>query len=295
MKVSSSGGAVLRVIEPRKKSLGEFDVRRVLPHAKQQRIGPFIFFDHMGPAEFAPGSGVNVRPHPHIGLATITYLFTGQLRHRDSLGFDQIIHPGALNWMTAGRGVVHSERTPDELKKSGSHLHGIQAWIALPSELEECEPDFVHYGADAVPQVERPGVRLRLIAGNAFDEQSPVKTASETLYIEADLEPGACLELPPDVEELGIYVVDGELDYGGQQFAPGRLVVLSPDVRAPLKTRTKSKFMILGGSKLQGDRIVWWNFVSSSRERIEQAKRDWREGSFDPVPGDSERIPLPPA
>lgn len=291
--MSSTRGGVLRVIESSSKSLGGFDVRRALPDARQRRIGPFVFFDHMGPADFVPGTGVNVRPHPHIGLATITYLFAGEIRHRDSLGFDRVIRPGAVNWMTAGRGVVHSERTPDALKASGSHLHGIQAWIALPRDLEETDPDFVHYSADQIPQVQRNGVRIRLIAGEAYDTRSPVQTASETLYIEADFEPGTNLELPRHVEELGIYVVDGEVEIDGQAFSSGHMIVVSPDSGASLAAKSRSKCMILGGGRLEGDLIVWWNFVSSSRERIEQAKKDWSEGSFDPVPGDAEFIPLP--
>jgi hypothetical protein len=247
----------------------------------------------MGPADFAPGTGVDVRPHPHIGLATLTYLFEGQIRHRDSLGFDQVIRPGAVNWMTAGRGVVHSERTPDELKMSGSQLHGIQAWIALPRELEQTDPDFVHYDAGDIPQLDKGGTRIHLIAGDAFGMRSPVATASETLYFEADMDQDSLLELPTGNEELGIYVVQGKLDCDGQQIESGRLVVLSSDLEIRLRALEVSKCMVIGGRKLAGDRIVWWNFVSSSRQRIEQAKRDWREGRFAPVPGDPEFIPLP--
>jgi len=291
--MAERGKGVLRVIDPVSKSLGEFTVRRALPDAGQQRIGPFIFFDHMGPADFEPGTGVNVRPHPHIGLATITWLFAGEIRHRDSLGYDQIIRPGAVNWMTAGRGVVHSERTPDELKASGSHLHGIQAWIALPLDSEEMDPCFVHYDADDIPEIELPDSRLRIIAGCAFGKESPVRLASETLYIEADLEPGARLDLPQGVEELGLYVVEGSIGTGGGEIRQGRLAVLSPRNAISIRSANRSKCMLLGGSKLAGDRIIWWNFVSSSRERIERAKKDWREGRFEAVPGDSEFIPLP--
>jgi redox-sensitive bicupin YhaK (pirin superfamily) len=291
--VSEHSGAIRRVIKPASKSLGDFTVRRALPDIDKQRIGPFVFFDHMGPAEFAPGAGVDVRPHPHIGLATVTYLFEGQIRHRDSLGFDQVIRPGAVNWMTAGRGVVHSERTPDDLKISGSKLHGIQAWIALPMELEETEPDFVHYDAGDIPQHVEEGICIHLIAGEAFGMRSPVAAASETLYFELDMDQDSQLELPTGNEELGIYVVQGKLDCGGQPIESGRLAVLSTDVEIRLRAVEQSKCMVIGGRKLEGDRIVWWNFVSSSRQRIEQAKRDWREGRFAPVPGDPEFIPLP--
>jgi redox-sensitive bicupin YhaK (pirin superfamily) len=288
-----SKSPIRRIITPASKSLGEFNVRRALPADSQQRVGPFIFFDHMGPADFAPGTGVNVRPHPHIGIATITYLFSGQIRHRDSLGFDQVIHPGAVNWMTAGRGIVHSERTPEELKTSGSHLHGIQAWIALPIDQEEIDPGFVHYPASGIPTVERPGLRLHLIAGGAYGAESPVATASDTVYAEVDIDGDASLPLPEDVEELGLYIVDGEVDIGGERIAPGNLVVLEPGVSGPPRATCQSKCMLLGGGKLTGDRILWWNFVSSSRERLERAKRDWKEGRFAPVPDDPEFIPLP--
>jgi redox-sensitive bicupin YhaK (pirin superfamily) len=291
--MGSAKNDLLRVIKPASKDLGEFTVRRALPAARQRQIGPFVFFDHMGPADFAPGSGVNVRPHPHIGLATVTYLFAGEIRHRDSLGVDQIIRPGAVNWMTAGRGVVHSERTPENLKASGSHLHGIQAWVALPTELEETDPAFVHYDAESIPRIQSQGLCMRLIAGRAYDKESPVKTASETVYIEADVDAGTELVLPDGVEELGVYLVQGELDAAGQRISAGTLAMLSDGPPNPLRAIVQSKCMLLGGRKLDGDRIVWWNFVSSSRERIEQAKRDWQEGRFDPVPGDPEFIPLP--
>ena len=284
---------VTRVITPGIRSLGEFDVRRALPQRSQQRVGPFIFFDHMGPADFPPGSGVDVRPHPHIGLATITYLFSGAIRHRDSLGYDQVIVPGEVNWMTAGRGVVHSERTPQDLRQAGSHLHGIQAWIALPTAKEEIEPSFEHYAADQIPQLQVRGARLTVIAGAAYGTASPVRTASETLYIEADLDAGASLTIPENVDELAVYVVDGDLDLAGQEIGAGTMAVLSADRSADLHARNNCKLMILGGAALPGERIVWWNFVSSRRDRISQAKVDWSEGRFDPVPGETDFIPLP--
>ncbi len=284
---------VTRVITPGRRSLGEFDVRRALPQKSQQRVGPFIFFDHMGPAEFPPGRGIDVRPHPHIGLATITYLYSGAIQHRDSLGYDQVIIPGEVNWMTAGRGVVHSERTPQDLRLKGSHLHGIQAWIALPTEKEEIQPGFEHYSADQIPQLQVPGARLTVIAGAAYGAASPVRTASETLYIEADLDAGALLTVPESVDELAVYVVDGELDVGEQTVLPGTMAVLSKDRSADFRARSNCKLMLLGGATLQGERIVWWNFVSSSRDRISKAKVDWSEGRFDTVPGESDFIPLP--
>jgi redox-sensitive bicupin YhaK (pirin superfamily) len=284
---------ITRVITPARRSLGEFDVRRALPQRSQQRVGPFIFFDHMGPADFPPGNGVDVRPHPHIGLATITYLFSGAIRHRDSLGYDQIIVPGEVNWMTAGRGVVHSERTPQDLRQSGSHLHGIQAWIALPSEKEEIEPDFEHYAADQIPRLQLPGARLTVIAGAAFGVASPVHTASETLYIEADLDAGSSLRIPEAVDELAVYAVDGDLELAGQSIRAGTMAVLSGQKTADLHARDNCRLMILGGATLPGERFVWWNFVSSRRDRISQAKADWSEGRFERVPGESDFIPLP--
>lgn len=282
-----------RLITPGRRSLGDFDVRRALPQRTRQRVGPFIFFDHMGPADFPAGKGVDVRPHPHIGLATITYLFSGAIRHRDSLGYDQVIVPGEVNWMTAGRGVVHSERTPDAQRRAGSHLHGIQAWIALPTDQEEMTPSFVHYSAKQIPRLQQPGARLTLIAGSAYGEKSPVETASETLYIEGDLDAGATLTLPQDAVELALYPVTGELEVEGETVQSGTMAVLSADRSATFRALTDSKVMILGGAPLPGERIVWWNFVSSRRERIELAKTDWSEGRFDKVPGETDFIPLP--
>jgi redox-sensitive bicupin YhaK (pirin superfamily) len=284
---------VTRVITPGSRSLGEFDVRRALPQKSQQRVGPFIFFDHMGPADFPPGGGIDVRPHPHIGLATITYLFSGAIRHRDSLGHDQVIVPGEVNWMTAGRGVVHSERTPQGLRQTGSHLHGIQAWIALPMEKEEIEPCFEHYAAGQIPQLQVRGARLTVIAGAAYGAASPVRTASETLYVEADLDAGGSLTVPENVDELAVYVVDGDLAVAGQSIRAGTMAILSEDRSAEFLARNNCKLMILGGATLPGERIVWWNFVSSRRDRISQAKVDWSEGRFESVPGESDFIPLP--
>lgn len=290
---TDSDGPIELMIDPKPKDLGEFVVRRVLPAPDRQRVGPFIFFDHMGPTDFAPGSGVNVRAHPHIGLATITYLFDGQIMHRDSLGYSKVIEKGAINWMTAGRGIVHSERTPTEVKEAGSHLHGIQAWVALPIELEESKPRFEHYPSSAVPEASLAGANLRVIAGQAYGLCSPVRTSSETLYIEADLAAGADLSLPADVDELAVYVVNGEIDIGDCSMGAARMAVIQPQSIAVAHARTTAKLMLLGGATLPGERYLWWNFVSSSKERIEQAKLDWREKRFGEVPGDTEAMPLP--
>ena len=285
--------SISQVIEPVTKDLGEFTVRRTLPDKSRQRVGPFIFFDHMGPAAFPPGSGVSVRPHPHIGIATITYLFDGIIVHKDSLGYDQPITRGAVNWMTAGRGVVHSERSPADLMANGSHLHGIQAWVALPIELEETDARFEHYPESEIPTVELPGVNLTIIAGEAYGACSPVKTSSETIYVEADLEKGATLETPGEFDELAVYCVTGGVTVDGYELRPGQMAVFEPHTSATIAAIVASKIMLPGGATLEGERILWWNFVSSSRERINQAKKDWLEKKFDEVPGETEFIPLP--
>jgi redox-sensitive bicupin YhaK (pirin superfamily) len=278
-------------IEPKEKDLGEFTVRRVLPAAQRRMVGPFVFFDHMGPAEFPPGKGIAVRPHPHIGIATITYLFEGEIMHRDSLGYVQAIHPGAINLMTAGRGIVHSERAGEDLGTI-SKLHGIQSWIALPLEQEECEPGFLHYAADSLPQIDAEGSTVRVIMGEAYGRSSPVKTYSTTLYLECQLSAGAELSLPGQYEELAIYVVTGELQIAGESY-PARVMAVAVDGQAvSVLANQDCRFMVVGGDSL-GQRTVWWNFVSSSKDRIEQAKIDWKEGRFDSVPDDEEFIPLP--
>jgi len=280
------------LIEPLTKDLGEFTVRRALPDKRRQRVGPFIFFDHMGPAEFPSGKGVNVRSHPHIGLATITYLFEGEILHRDSLGYVQAIRPGEINWMTAGKGIVHSEKVSAELLESGQRLHGLQTWVALPLEQEEIEPRFEHYSAEGMPTVHRKGVEIRVVIGSAYGESSPVRVASETLYVEAKLDDDSGLDLPV-AEELAVYVVDGSIDLDGRTITAGVLAVLKNDATATIKAVDGAHVMICGGATLEGERIVWWNFVSSSRERLEQAKRDWRDGRFGEVLGESDFIPLP--
>lgn len=289
--MSDSNVVALR-IEPTTKDLGEFSVARLLPDQRRQRVGPFIFFDHIGPAEFPPGKGVNVRAHPHIGLATITYLFEGMMLHRDSLGYVQEIRPGAVNWMTAGRGIVHSEKVTGEVLASGQRLHGLQTWVALPVEAEEIEPRFEHYAADAIPAVELDGARIRVVIGTAYGAESPVRTDSETLYVEMRLEPGASVDLPR-TEELGLFLIDGEATVADESLRPGELAVLQDNAMATVHAAVDCRLMVCGGAALTGERIVWWNFVNSSRERIEQAKRDWREGRFPEVPGEDDFIPLP--
>jgi len=280
------------LIEPAEKDLGEFTVRRALPDKRRQRVGPFIFFDHMGPAVFPPGTGVNVRSHPHIGLATITYLFEGEILHRDSLGYVQAIRPGEINWMTAGKGIVHSEKVSPELLESGQKLHGLQTWVALPIAHEETEPRFEHYSADGIPVLDQEGAKITVVIGTAYGQTSPVKAASETLYVEIKLEPGAGINLPA-AEELGVYVVSGNIELDSQAVSDGVLAVLKKGASASVNTAGGAHIMICGGDTLEGERIVWWNFVSSSRERLEQAKRDWKLGNFAEVPGEPDFIPLP--
>ncbi len=287
-----AGAAVELKITPQTKDLGGFHVRRALPDMRRKLVGPFIFFDHMGPAEFTPGNGINVRAHPHIGIATITYLFEGTILHRDSLGYEQEITPGAVNWMTAGRGIVHSERTPPALIDSGSAVHGIQSWVALPLASEECEPAFDHYPAGDIPAATLDGARVRVIIGSAYGVTSPVRTASDMLYVEADLDAGATLDVP-DAEERGVYVVSGGVRIGAEEVSEGTLAVIPTDAAPTVSALAETKLMLLGGDRIDGDRTIWWNFVSSSKERLEQAKTDWREGRFDKVPGESEFIPLP--
>ncbi len=285
--------SIERVIEPRPRDLGGFEVRRVLPAGGRQMVGPFIFLDHMGPAEFAPGTGIDVRPHPHICLATVTYLFTGELVHRDSLGFVQPIRPGDVNWMTAGRGIVHSERTDSVLRQRPTRIHGIQSWVALPTSVEETEPAFFHHPAASLPMIERPGMTLRVIAGTALGQRSPVETLSDTLYVDAALAAGARLELPDEHRERAIYLAEGRIAVDGTEFASGRLIVLDEGGSADIRALAPARVMLVGGAPLDGPRYIWWNFVASSRERIEQAKQDWAEQRFARVPGETEFIPLP--
>ena len=291
MSSLANNGAIDTIITPNERDLGEFTVRRVLPAKARRRVGPFVFFDHIGPAEFPPGKGIAVRPHPHIGLATITYLFEGVIMHRDSLGFVQPIQAGAVNLMTAGRGIAHSERAGDDLDET-SKLHGIQSWTALPDDEEEREPGFVHYPAAELPQLDIDGCTVRIIMGECFGECSPVTTYSDTLYIECVIPAGREITIPGDSPELAAYIVTGAVRISGDEFTDGVMLVARPGQPLDIRAVADSRVMIIGGESL-GERHVWWNFVSSSRERIEQAKDDWREGRFAPVPGDDEFIPLP--
>ncbi len=282
------------VIVPRVRDLGGFEVRRALPSIGKKMVGPFIFFDQMGPSEFLLGEGMDVRPHPHIGLATVTYLFDGQIMHRDSLGTEMAIEPGAVNWMTAGKGIVHSERTAPEEKAKGPRLFGIQTWVALPKTDEETAPAFSHTGKSDLPVVAGDNASVRLILGSMYGESAPVKTFTPMFYGDATLAEGTSLPLDPDYDERGIYTVSGEIEIAGDRFGPGKLLVFKPGDRITVRAVTNARFMMLGGDTMDGPRFIWWNFVSSSKERIEQAKADWKQKRFDTVQGDEEEfIPLP--
>ena len=283
------------VILPRAHDIGGFEVRRALPATQRQMIGPFIFFDQMGPGEFLTGRGLDVRPHPHIGLSTVTYLFDGAIQHRDSLGSDQSIEPGDVNWMTAGRGVTHSERTAAPSRSHANRLFGIQSWVALPKEHEETDAGFVHHGVATLPVIEDAGTRLRLVAGTGWGLVAPVRTLSSLFYADAHLLPGAALAMPDDHEERGAYVVEGEVEVAGVRFEAGRMLLFRAKDAVSLRAGpTGARLLLLGGAVMDGPRHLFWNFVSSSRERIEQAKADWKAGRFGTVPGDDkEFIPLP--
>jgi len=292
--------AIETLIIPRARDLGGFEVRRALPAPKRQMVGPFIFFDQMGPAEFLTGQGIDVRPHPHIGLGTVTYLYSGDLHHRDSLGTDQVIYPGALNWMVAGRGVTHSERTSSAARQGVSDLFGIQTWVALPDDHEETTPLFEHHDRTGLPVIESDGVRVQLLLGNAYGERAPATLYSEAFYGDVQLQPGARFPLPDEHEDRGIYVVAGSLTIAGQCFEAGQMMVFRPgDAITVAAGEAGARLMMLGGATLAGPRYIWWNFVASSRERIEEAKRQWRAenwgaGLFELPPGDrEEHIPLP--
>ncbi|MCF3935143.1 pirin family protein [Acuticoccus sp. M5D2P5] len=296
---AASVDAVETLIVPRAVDLGEMTVRRALPSTKRQMVGPFIFFDQMGPAEFLTDQGIDVRPHPHINLSTLTYLFEGQILHRDSLGTELAIEPGAVNWMKAGRGIVHSERTAAERKSTGQRLFGIQTWMALPQHEEESDPAFMHHGAESLPIVEAEGFSARLIAGSAFGARSPLVTASDTLYADIELAPGSRAPIEANTEERALYTISGTIEIAGDTFEPGQLLVLRPGDPATVIARDDgtghgARFMLFGGAPMEGPRYIWWNFVSSRRERIEEAKEEWRRGRFQTVPGDeAEFIPLP--
>ena len=282
------------VMGARKRDLGEgFFVRRVLPQAQRRLIGPFIFFDHMGPLQLPVGRGMDVRPHPHIALATVTYLFDGEIDHKDSLDSVQTIHPGDVNWMIAGKGITHSERSSPEARQAGVHLHGIQTWVALPLGQEEVEPRFEHHPQKTLPHLERPGVVLDVVLGTAYGKESPASVLSPTLYVHALLEANAPLEVDETHEERAVYVVEGAIELDGERYEESTMVVLEPSAHVTLRAQDKTRLMLLGGAKLEGERHIYWNFVSSSPERIERAKDDWKNDRFPNVPGDPERIPLP--
>lgn len=293
-----SGPAADRVIETvidgRPREVGGFAVRRVLPSAARRMVGPFAFMDQMGAAGSGPGGGLDVAPHPHIGLATVTYLFEGEIVHRDSLGSLQTIRPGDINWMTAGRGIVHSERTPKEHRRKGVRLHGLQLWVALPRAHEETGPSFRHHPRSTLPELERHGVRLRVLAGTAFGLTSPVEALSPTFCVDATMPSGSDLPLPGEHEERAVYVVEGVLRCGAEQAAEGRMLVFARKASAVLEAEQPARVVLLGGAPLESRRYIDWNFVSSSKERLERAKSDWKEGRFPKVLGDEvEFIPLP--
>jgi redox-sensitive bicupin YhaK (pirin superfamily) len=282
------------VIVPRSRDLGGgFTVKRVLPAIERRMVGPFVFFDQMGPTVLREGTGLDVRPHPHIGLATVTYLFEGEILHRDSLGTVQRIRPGDVNWMTAGRGIAHSERSPDDLRPAGPRLHGIQLWVGLPKAHEEAEPAFAHHGAAALPVIEGEGKRVRLILGALYGARSPVAVFSDMFYADAALDAGTELELPAEHEERALFVAEGRAEIDGTAYEAGQLLVFAPGQPVRARALTDSHLLLLGGEPMDGPRYLWWNFVSSSKDRIEQAKRDWKEGRFVAVPGETEFIPLP--
>ena len=297
---AASPDAIATIIVPRMHDLGGFQVRRALPSSQRQMVGPFIFFDQAGPAEFLTAQGVDIRPHPHIGLGTVTYLYRGDFHHRDSLGTDQVIRPGALNWMVAGRGVTHSERTSAAARSGPHSLFGIQTWVALPDAQEECAPFFEHHEAAALPEAEAEGVRVRLILGRAYGLRAPASVFTDMFYADATLAAGARLPMPQDHEDRGLYIVEGAVEVAGESFEAGRMLVFRPgDAIVAQAGEAGARLMLLGGAALPGPRFVWWNFVASSRERIEHAKAEWQRGAWgqgqsDLPPGDrDEFIPLP--
>lgn len=290
----SSSSAIAHLLDGRLHDLGEgFNVRRMLPHIQARHVGPFVFFDHMGPVRFAPGRGIDVRPHPHIGLATVTYLFDGAIRHRDSLGSVQDIRPGDVNWMTAGRGIVHSERTPDAERAAGHAVHGIQIWVALPQDAEEIAPEFHHHPASTLPVIERDGVRVRLVVGEALGMRAPVRVFAPMFYLAAEFSAGGRFTLPAEYAERAVYALDADLHIDGETLAAGRMAVLAPGRAVEISAPAPARAVFFGGAPLDGERHLYWNFVSSSRERIEQAKQEWIAQRFERIPGETEFIPLP--
>lgn len=286
--------AIELMVIPNAKDLGGFQVRRALPTAKRRLVGPFIFFDRMGPAILRAGTAMDVRPHPHIGLSTVTYLFDGKIRHHDSLGTEMVIAPGDVNLMTAGRGIVHSERTPEELRGAPMSISGLQTWIALPDRKEEIDPLFENTAAAALPLFADDGASGRVVIGDFSGVRSAVRTHSDTLYVDITIAPGGRVRIPVDAEERAIYVLEGRVTISGDGFPPDRLLVFRPGDEIVVSSEAGAHLMLFGGASIGSPRYIWWNFVSSSKERIEQAKEEWRTGRFDIVPGDAEEfIPLP--
>ena len=282
------------IVDARARDIEGFPVRRVLPALAARHVGPFVFLDHMGPKIFAPGEGMDVRPHPHIGLATVTYLFEGEILHRDSVGSDQLIQPGDLNWMIAGRGIAHSERTRPETRARGATLHGLQMWVGLPREHEGAAPSFRHHAAATLPRLDVDGAALRVLVGTAYGATSPVEVLSPTLYVDATLPAGTTLRLPDEHAERALYVVFGAITIDGDTVGPGQLFLVSDGEPAIARATVDARVVLVGGAPLDGPRHMWWNFVSSDRDAIERAKDDWREQRFVKIPGDdAEHVPLP--
>ena len=284
--------AIKAVLEPKEKDLDGFTVRRLMPTPEMRSVGPFVFFDHLGPAYFPPGKGIDVRPHPHIGLATITFLFEGEMLHRDSLGMVQPIRPNEINWMTAGRGIVHSERTPPEVRASGHTAHALQLWVALPEEDEETDPAFYHYDAQDLPLLEEEDRSIRVMIGEAFGAKSTVKIYSPTLYVAASIKAGAKISVPDNYEERAVYVISGALTAGEATISQHSMAVFDDTKVIELTAAEDTTLAIIGGTGL-GKRTVWWNLVATRKDLIEKAKQDWQEGRFPKVPGETEFIPLP--
>jgi redox-sensitive bicupin YhaK (pirin superfamily) len=294
LKMDETTSAIELIIPPRIRDLGGFEVLRILPFRERRMVGPFIFLDQFGPLELIHGRPLEVAPHPHIGLATVTYLLSGMMMHRDSLGSVQLIRPGEVNWMTAGRGIVHSERTSAVQDQDGGMLFGVQTWVALPTADEEIDPTFAHHGPEELPEMEGEGIWARVILGNVFARRSPVRTLGDPVYADCHLDPGAKLRAPArEMEECGVCVISGSLLIEEQPFSPGTMVVFKPGAEPLMSSDVSTRILLLGGARITDPRYIWWNFVSSSKDRIEAAKNDWRERRFAGVPGDDGYIPLP--
>lgn len=284
---------IQEILRPREQDIDGLGIKRLLPAAARRAVGPFVFLDHMGPTDFAPGAGIDVRPHPHIGLATATYLFDGAILHRDSLGTVQEIHPGDVNWMTAGRGIAHSERTPPALRIDGARLHGLQFWVALPQSAEQTAPAFQHVPGASLPRLNGQGYVLTLIAGRGWGLESPVQVHSPLFYADVHFSAAGCFPVPAEHGERALYVIEGSATLAGDTLMPGQVYVLESGTPAVVETTGPTRFVVFGGAPLDGPRRLWWNFVATDSALIEQAKQAWAEGCFPPVPGETEFIPLP--